>query len=58
MVSMLQRWNPAVNENGQAVSATITLPFSFFVTDANGNITQRDKSVESKNEIIVVGKSI
>ncbi|MBQ6039068.1 MAG: M56 family metallopeptidase [Bacteroidaceae bacterium] len=58
VVSMLQRWNPAVNENGQAVSATITLPFSFFVTDANGNITQRDKSVESKNEIIVVGKSI
>lgn len=58
VVSMLQRWNPAVNENGQAVSATITLPFSFFVADANGNISQRDKSVEAGNEIIVVGKSI
>ena len=56
VVNMLQRWNPAVNENGQAVSATITLPFSFFVADANGNISQRDKSVEAGNEIIVVGQ--
>ena len=55
VVNMLQRWNPAVNENGQAVSATITLPFSFVVADANGNISQRDKSVETENEIVVVG---
>ena len=57
VVSMLQRWNPAVNENGQAVSATITLPISFFVADADGNIAQRDKSVEAGNEIIVVGQN-
>ena len=57
VVNMLQRWNPAVNENGQAVSATITLPFSFFVADGNGNISQRDKSVEAGNEIIVVGQN-
>ena len=57
VVSMLQRWNPAVNENGQAVSATITLPFSFFVADADGHISQRDNSVESGNEIVVVGQN-
>lgn len=57
VVSMLQRWNPAVNENGQAVSATITLPFSFFVADVDGNISQRDKSVEAGNEIVVVGQN-
>jgi TonB family protein len=57
VVGMMERWNPAVNERGQAISSVVHIPFSFFLASADGTISNRDRSVEAENEVIIVGQS-